>query len=203
MNFFETTSKFVEIGFLFWMFMQYLLLWIHPSATDGEKIFFMALLMGFEFIMLAAGVGFMIPASEGSWKLFTLFFVFFGLFAFCFTIIAGNSKIIWIYAGLALSRMFTMFTADKAAIEAMMGSAALSMMLFFFLMMLIVFSNQHIPAFKLTEGFLESINYEKVRRIGGMFTEKPHIAICLGALYYGLLFMGKFIKMIFKIVNSA
>ncbi|MDR2862241.1 MAG: hypothetical protein LBV07_06820 [Syntrophobacterales bacterium] len=211
MKFMEMSGDYAEMGFLFWIFTQYMILWIYPSTDDAEKIFFLALLMGFEFFMLGARIMFagapFIAADQGinAWWIFAGCLAFFGLFAFVFVIMAGNVYLIWIYAGLVISRLFQTFQYYNAGVSSgsmeattLMGPSALQMMLFFFIMMIVVFQHKHVPTLALTQDFLQSINYEKAVRIKGMLTEMPHVSMCFGALYYGLLFAGKFTKTIWR-----
>ena len=68
-------------------------------------------------------------------------------------------------------------------------------------MILVVTQAKHIPIFGLSESFLESVNYKESVRIGGIFTEAPHISMCVGVLYYGIQLLGMIVKTVVKIVT--
>lgn len=198
MKFTEIFGRIFEMVFLFCMAAQYLFLWLYPSGDDAGKIFFFALLMGFEFIMCCAGVAFGAAAVERKWLVFAIFIVFFASFAAVFTAMAGTYNIMWIYIGLVISRLCCLFSDNN---KRLLETNALSLVLYFFIVFLVVTQAKHVPPLGLNETFLGTINYQESVRVGGMFTDTPFMAMCVGVLYYGIQLLGMLIKTIVKMVR--
>lgn len=185
---FEPGFEFVDFIIMAFISYQYFKLWLVPGVGDADKIFQMAGLMGFEFIMVHSGV-FMAAIPR---KLSLLFFVpAYGLFAWAFNeIIGGGNIVAYIYMFAVFNRMrFAFFNVDESLKNKQMGRSVFACMTYFFLLMGVAFGNSLIPEFGLNDDNLTLIGYEEAKTHGGLFLDEPQTAICAGAFYYLFLAM--------------
>lgn len=163
----------------------YIKLWVAPQPDELDQVFYMAILMGFEFIMVHSGV-FM---TVMPFKLSVLIFVpIYALFALAFTSMVGDLSILWLYLVVVLNRMrCAFFNTDKETKAQLMGTSALAAMIYFLLIMILAIGSSLIPKLGLSDAFLQAANYAEVKKHGGLLTDEPQVAMCFGALYYTLL----------------
>ncbi len=165
---------------------KYLSLWLSPEANQVSIIYSFATLMAFEFIMVHSGVFMAVMPKK-----VTLFLLLplYGLFALAFnySIPDGNS-ILYIYFFVVFNRMRFAFSdvPKHIRIRAVLMSV-FSVLIYFVLVMIVAIFSDSIPEFGLNSNFLESSGYNDHKTSGGLFTDLPHTAICLGFTYYTLI----------------
>jgi len=173
----------VDVGLYLWMAYCFLKLWVMPTAEDVDRIYFMSILIAFEFIMVHSGV--FMAAMPLKWSLL-LFFPVYGLFAFAFNLFVSDNSILYLYLGVVLFRMrFAFFNKSKQATDQAIGFSAYAVMVYFIPMIIVAIFSEKVPEFGVSPEFLEQAGYKI--KIGGIFTEMPQTALCLGACYYILL----------------
>lgn len=184
----EPSFEFVDFLMMAFMSYQYFKLWMAPEIGDADKIFQMAGLMGFEFIMVHSGV-FMAVMPR---KVSLLFFVpVYGLFAWGFNeIVGGGNLVAYIYMFAVFNRMrFAFFNVDENLKNKQVGRSVFACMTYFFLLIGVAFGNSFLPEFGVNEQNLVRIGYEEAKTHGGLFLDKPQTALCAGAFYYLFLAM--------------
>lgn len=167
--------------------LQYLYLWLFADTEDAYKVYSMAILMGFEFIMLHSGVFMATVPRKYS---ILVFFPVYGLFAYAFhrMMREGDNVIMVIYLTTVLNRMrFAFFNADQEMKNRAGMLSIIAITGYFFLLLAVVIGSSFVPAFALGQSFTSSDVYREVATSGGVFTDKPYTAICLGFLYYSML----------------
>lgn len=182
----EPSFGFVDFIMMAFMSYQYFKLWMMPGIGDAEKIFQMAGLMGFEFIMVHSGVFMAVMPRKLS--LF-LFVPVYGLFAWAFnSIIGGGNLVVYIYMFAVFNRMrFAFFNVDENLKNKQVGRSALAAMIYFFLLFGVAFGSSVLPEFGLNDANLTRIGYDEAKTHGGLLLDEPQTAICAGAIYYLLL----------------
>lgn len=190
MSFFQRIDRICEyIGVLQTLFIAgyFLFLWLFATEADAYVVYSMAILMGFEFIMVHSGVIMTFLSKTYS---ILLFFPFYGLFAWGFNKMLddGDNTVMILYLTTVLNRMrFAFFNADENMKNRAVMTSVISVMIYFFLLFLVCFGSSLVPHFSLGESFTNSAAYAAVQKVGGMFPEEPYVPICLGFLYYLLL----------------
>ncbi|SMC75653.1 hypothetical protein [Moheibacter sediminis] len=184
----EPSFTFVDFIMMAFMSYQYFKLWMQPGIGDAEKIFQMAALMGFEFIMVHSGVFMAVMPRKLS--LF-LFVPAYGLFAWAFnSIIGGGNLVVYIYMFAVFNRMrFAFFNVDENLKNKQIGRSVFAAMTYFFLLFGVAFGSSVLPEFGLNDVNLTRIGYDQAKTHGGLFLDEPQTAICAGALYYLFLAM--------------
>lgn len=182
----EPSFGFVDFMMMAFMSYQYFKLWMMPEIGDAEKIFQMAGLMGFEFIMVHSGVFMAVMPRK-----FSLFFFVpvYGLFAWAFnSIIGGGNIVAYIYMLAVFNRMrFAFFNVDEELKNKQIGRSVLAAIIYFFLLFGVAFGSSVLPEFGLNDANLTRIGYDEAKTHGGLFLDEPQTAICAGAVYYLLL----------------
>lgn len=179
----EPSFEFIDFIMMTFMSYQYFKLWMMPEMGDADKIFQMAGLMGFEFIMVHSGV-FMAVMPR---KLSLLFFVpVYGLFAWAFnSIIGGGNIVAYIYMFAVFNRMrFAFFNVDETLRNKQMGRSVYACMTYFFLLMGVSIGSSFLPELGLNDANLTRIGYDEAKTHGGLLLDEPQTAICVGAMYY-------------------
>lgn len=165
--------------------IQFLTLWYAPKPTDAPKIFAMAVLMGFEFIMVHSGVFMaLIPKKITRFILIPIY----GLFAFAFYKATNLNTILIMYALVVLNRMrFAFSNASKVQKQKTVLTSIFAALSYFILIFVCVFSDGIFGPLALTETFLKTIAYKSYTTGGGIFIDTPHVAIAFGFFYYSTL----------------
>lgn len=168
--------------------LQYLYIWLFGGSDDAYRVYAMATLMAFEFIMVHSGI--IMSAVPRKYSVL-VFFPFYGLFAYAFhqMMREGDYTVMIIYLTVVLNRMrFAFFNVGR---EIKLRSVMISFIAascYLLIMTVVAAVQDFIPAFALGESLTSSVAYrEAAAGTGGLFTEKPCTAICFGFLYYSLL----------------
>jgi len=179
----EPSFVFVDIIMMGFMSYQYFSVWFSPHLVDPNRIFQMAGLMGFEFIMIHSGV-FMAVMPR---KISLLIFVpAYGLFAWAFnSIIGGDNIVAYIYLIAVFNRMrFAFFNVNEDIRSQQILRSAYAAITYFFLLIVVAIGSSIVPEFGLNDENLTRIGYDEAKTHGGIFLDEPQTAICLGAIYY-------------------
>jgi len=161
---------------------QFLDLWLHPEQDDASRIYSMAILMGFEFVMVHSGVFMAVMPKKTS---LLVLIPFYGLFAWGFTSFLGNFDIIHIYMIVVFNRMRFAFSDVSAEIKnKAIIMSIIAAIIYFILIFICVFANGVFGEQGLTEEFLKSTTYFDDLKTGGEFIERPHTALSFGVFYY-------------------
>jgi len=164
---------------------QFYNLWTNPQSTDIHKIGDFAVLIAFEFIMVHSGVFMSIMPKK--WSLY-FFIPFYGLFALVMNSSVSDNSILIIYCLVVFNRMRFAFTNVSPKLRARsIAMSIFSALIYFILVVGLTVSYEHLPNFGLTTSFLNSINYYETINTSGVFTDHPHVPICIGLIYYTLL----------------
>lgn len=161
---------------------QFLILWISPSIEDPEKIKAYAMLMVFEFILVHSGVFMAVMPKKIS--LF-VFVPFYAIFAFGLNAAMKDNTLFIIYLLVVLNRMRFAFSDVTPTIKSrIIITSILAAVSYLILAFAVVLPRDYIPTFGLNEKFLITSGYTFNKTGSGIFVDSPHIAICLGVLYY-------------------
>jgi len=184
---------FVFTGVLVNLFiaLQFLAVWVSPRWDQATQIETLAVLMGFEFIMVHSGV--FMAVFPKKFSLF-IFFPVYGLFAVAFALMIDDWHIIaFTYLFAIFNRMRFAFADVPQHIKSRnMLTSILAVVIYFFLVMFVAFAADLIPTFGLTDAYLNASGYKENLDAGGLFLDEPQTAICLGVLYYGVLALVEF-----------
>ena len=182
----EPSFELVDVVMMGFMAYQYFKLWIDPQYGDAEKIFQMAGLMGFEFIMVHSGVFMAVMPRKVS---LLIFVPAYGLFAWAFNdIIGGGNLVAYIYLIAVFNRMrFAFFNVNEELKNKQILRSVFAVLTYFFLLLGVAFGSKLIPEFGLNDVNLSFIGYDEAKTHGGLFLDEPQTAICLGSIYYLIL----------------
>lgn len=160
-------------------------LWSAPNPDDIDRILTLAVMMGFEFIMVHSGV--FMSVFPRKMSLF-IFVPFYGLFALAFNTMTPGNEILFLYLGVVFIRMrFAFSNPIEQEKGANMGMSLIAVLLYFFLIMGFAIGSDHIPELGLTPEFLKATGYLNEDTIGGIFTEMPQVPMAMGIVYFALL----------------
>ena len=167
------------------MACQFLKLWYMPSFEDAEKIYALAVLMAFEFVLMHSGVFMAVTPKKIS--LFILAPIY-GIFAWAFSQSMPDNSILVIYGLIILNRMRFAFSdvsntiKNKSILTSVLGAVA-----YFILIFVCLFTNSIFGEMGVTPAFLEKSGYFNHVKSGGAFIDTPHIALGFGFFYYSTL----------------
>ena len=191
----KTIFLYIDTILVLYLAYKFLSFWIYPQADQIEMIYDFVILIIFEFFMVHSGVPMGIVGR--SVKLLLILIIIYGLFAVIINLFISSNFIIILYCSLVFNRILSgiQFGNRKTnslneptdAQASMIGNAALNTIIYFLLMCFVCVSMDIIPEFGLTSDFLQEANYSSVKKIGGIFTDMPQVAICFGTLYYLIL----------------
>ncbi len=160
-------------------------LWVTPLPADIARINLLALLMGFEFIMVHSAVFMLVmPRKKVIWFLIPTYAVV----ALALNSGAEGNAILFLYLGLMASRLRFMFSTPSAkhrkqAIKHSIIAAGI----YFFSIAVIAGGETSIPQKGLTTEFLTTSGYFDALTVYGIFTENPHLPLVMGIIYFGLM----------------
>ena len=173
----------IDIGLTLWVAYLFFQLWVMPSAGDIDRIYYMSILIAFEFIMIHSGVFMAAMPLKIS---LLVFFPLYGVFALAFNTMIPDNSIMFIYLIVVLNRMrFAFFSVSESVKMQNLGMSVYAAVVYFFLMIGVAFLSWMVPKFGLTPEFLSNAGYNP--SVKGLFTEIPQTAMCLGFLYYIML----------------
>ena len=183
----DRPCEYVEVAQTALIACQYLYLWLFAGPDDAYKVYSLAILMAFEFVMVHSGLFMAAMPLKASIR---LFIPLYGLFAFAFghSMREGDYTIIILYLATVLNRMrFAFFNVSKSVKQRVVRQSMIALAVYFVLTVSVVCAESVIPSFSLGAAFSESASYTREVRAGGLFIEKPYVPICLGFLYYSVL----------------
>ena len=161
----DRPCEYVEVAQTALIACQYLYLWLFAGPDDAYKVYSLAILMAFEFVMVHSGLFMAAMPLKASIR---LFIPLYGLFAFAFghSMREGDYTIIILYLATVLNRMrFAFFNVSKSVKQRVVRQSMIALVVYFVLTVSVVCAV----------------------RAGGLFVEKPYVPICLGFLYYSVL----------------
>lgn len=160
-------------------------LWVMPETTDVERIQTLAVMMGFEFIMVHSGV--FMAVFPRKMALF-IFVPVYALFAFAMNSMAPGNTILWLYFAVVFFRMRFAFSDPKSKEkdQAMLISLA-AVMTYFFLVLGFAMGSNHVPKLGLTDQFLLQSGYRESVKAGGIFLDTPNVPLAMGVVYFSLI----------------
>ncbi|GIJ96724.1 hypothetical protein CAPN001_12930 [Capnocytophaga stomatis] len=162
----------------------YLYFWIYADISDAYKVYSLAMLIIFEFIMVHSGIFMtLIPAKYS----LLLFFPFYGIFALVFNLSLnlGDNQILILYLVTVFHRMrFAFFNTDKDIKNRLIVFSVLAALAYFLLTFFCLIFSPILPYFALDEFFFNSDTYQSIKKMKGAFVDTPHEAIAFGFLYY-------------------
>ena len=169
----DRPCEYVEVAQTALIACQYLYLWLFAGPDDAYKVYSLAILMAFEFVMVHSGLFMAAMPLKASIR---LFIPLYGLFAFAFghSMREGDYTIVILYLATVLNRMrFAFFNVSKSVKQRVVRQSMIALAVYFVLTVSVVCA--------------ESASYTREVRAGGLFVEKPYVPICLGFLYYSVL----------------
>ena len=169
----DRPCEYVEVAQTALIACQYLYLWLFAGPDDAYKVYSLAILMAFEFVMVHSGFFMAAMPLKASIR---LFIPLYGLFAFAvgYSMREGDYTIIILYLATVLNRMrFAFFNVSKSVKQRVVKQSMIALAVYFVLTVSVVCAESVIPSFSLGAG--------------GLFVEKPYVPICLGFLYYSVL----------------
>lgn len=110
----DRPCEYVEVAQTALIACQYLYLWLFAGPDDAYKVYSLAILMAFEFVMVHSGLFMAAMPLKASIR---LFIPLYGLFAFAFghSMREGDYTIIILYLATVLNRMrFAFFNVSKS-----------------------------------------------------------------------------------------
>ncbi len=184
---------FAYLGILINVFIaiRFLSVWLDPDWNQAVYIETMAILMGFEFVMVHSGV--FMAAFSKKISLY-IFFPLYGLFALCFALMIDDWKIIaFTYLFAVLNRMRFAFADVPQHIKSRnLVTSIFAVIVYFILIFIVGFGADMIPEFGLTQEYLQHSGYIDNIETGGILIDLPQTAMCLGVGYYTSLALMEF-----------
>lgn len=164
---------------------QFYSLLTNPQPEDIFKIADFATLIGFEFIMVHSGVFMSVMPKKFS----LIFFIpVYGIFALIMNEFVSDNSILYLYCIVVFNRMrFAFSDVSQQLKNRNIFISVLSVLAYFFLIIGFSINSEQVPHLGLNKIFLESINYYKSIKVGGLLTEQPHVSMSMGITYYVLL----------------
>jgi len=160
----------------------YFSLWTNPKLDEAETIYTYCMLMGFEFFLVHSGF-MMLPFVRKKYLLLG-FLSFYGLIAWGLNSLIPNNTILFTYLFIILGRMSVAFDATPGALNKVSVLAVCRALLFLFSVFIVCINAEKIPVEGITNEFLLQSDYESVKKVGGIFTDTPHVGLCFGVVYF-------------------
>jgi hypothetical protein len=165
------------------MVYQFYILLTNPGLEDAHKIYTIAILTGFEFIMVHSGVFMSVFPKK-----ITLYFLFpiYGLFALAFNSMVEGNYILYLYLIIVFNRMRFAFADVSPAMKnrAVLGSV-FNAMTWFVLIFVFAFNAEKFKVFGLTDAYLTLSGYYEISGSdGGLTAEMPNVALLFAITYY-------------------
>ncbi len=168
---------------------QAYLLWTNPTVNDANKIYTIAVLMGFEFFMIHSGV--FMAAFPRKISLY-VFFPLYGMFALAINAMTDGNAVLYLYLIVIFQRMrFAFFNANKGLKNKAISFSAWAVIIYMFSIMIVLFNSDNVSVFGLTNDFLVISGYRDKHSVG-IFTDSPNLAMAFAVIYYGLLALTEF-----------
>lgn len=170
---------------------QFLKAWYAPDPDQTSHIATLAVLMGFEFVMVHSGV----LMSAFSVKISLLiFFPLYGLFVWSFALLIDDwHVVVGLYLLVVFNRMRFAFSNVSVALKVKNILMSFFAAMVYLLVLLFVFIvSDYIPGLGLTDDFLRDISYSQTIKSDGLLLDEPQVALCMGVLYYLFLALMEF-----------
>ncbi|MGI9547602.1 MAG: hypothetical protein ACR2MM_10220 [Flavobacteriaceae bacterium] len=162
--------------------IQFIMLWYSPGMEQAEKIYTSVWLIMFEFFMVHSSVVLAVLPKKIS---FIFLFAFYGIFAWLFNRMVPGNLILYIYLILVLNRMrYAFYDVEVTIKKRTIWSSSIAFVTYIVLGLIIGFGNEYVSQFGLTEEYLSTSGYNQMITKGGFFIDRPHLGLCLGAIYY-------------------
>ena len=160
-------------------------LWTHPAPADFSRLQTLALLMGFEFFLVHSGLFFNLMPRKVS---VLILLPVYGVIAYFLNTGTENNLILVLYLGLMIARLRFLFTdhsdAQKSRATKISITAAV---IYFAAIAVIAVGDASLPARGLTPEFLTQHGYYETLSVGGPFTERPHLPLIMGIIYFSMM----------------
>jgi len=159
--------------------------WISPDPENTDRLLTLAVMMGFEFIMVHSGVFMAVMPKKVS-----LFFLIpaYSLFALAMNSMVPGNSILWLYFGVVLVRMRFAFSNPKGPeLQAATTTSLCAVLIYFILLVIFALGAEAIPRLGLTDTFLIESGYRASITTGGLFIDTPHVPMAMGVVYFTLL----------------
>ena len=145
----DRPCEYVEVAQTALIACQYLYLWLFAGPDDAYKVYSLAILMAFEFVMVHSGLFMAAMPLKASIR---LFIPLYGLFAFAFghSMREGDYTIIILYLATVLNRMrFAFFNVSKSVKQRVVRQSMIALAVYFVLTVSVVCAESVIPSFSL------------------------------------------------------
>lgn len=160
-------------------------LWTVPTPEDLPRVTTLALLMGFEFLLVHSAV--FIAVMPRKTSVFFLLPVY-GVVALALNSGAENNVILYLYLGLLVTRLRFLFgDTDAQHRSRVLKTSIIAGFLYLFSVAVIAFGETSLPEKGLNKEFLTSNNYYESLNVQGIFTENPHLPLIMGIIYFTLM----------------
>lgn len=149
----DRPCEYVEVAQTALIACQYLYLWLFAGPDDAYKVYSLAILMAFEFVMVHSGLFMAAMPLKASIR---LFIPLYGLFAFAFghSMREGDYTIIILYLATVLNRMrFAFFNVSKSVKQRVVRQSMIALAVYFVLTVSVVCAESVIPSFSLGTAF--------------------------------------------------
>lgn len=169
-------------GVLVWEMYR---LWTNPTPSDFPRIETLALMMGFEFILVHSAI-FMLVASR---KVSLLFLIpVYGVVALLLNSGAENNLILYLYCGVLVSRLRFMFAKIEPSERSRAIKSSIFAGLIYMLSLFVIIGGEtSLPSKRLNSEFLSANGYFDQLEVFGIFMESPHLPIIMGMIYFSLM----------------
>lgn len=155
----------------------FLRLWIAPHVEDANDIYSLSVLLAFEMLMMHSGT--FMAFFPPKWSIF-IFIPAYGLFAWAYSYALEDNFILWIYLIVVLNRMrFAFFNKDIGLRMRTMKSSFISTFIYLIVLVLTLAVSDYLPAFGLTEAFLEEAQPKD-----SFFLDGPVFVMAFGTFFY-------------------
>ena len=134
----DRPCEYVEVAQTALIACQYLYLWLFAGPDDAYKVYSLAILMAFEFVMVHSGLFMAAMPLKASIR---LFIPLYGLFAFAFghSMREGDYTIIILYLATVLNRMrFAFFNVSKSVKQRVVRQSMIALAVYFVLTVSVV-----------------------------------------------------------------
>jgi hypothetical protein len=162
-------------------------LWSDPTPADFPRLQTLAILMGFEFLLVHSALFIHVTPR----KISILFLLpIYGIVALALNTGAENNLILYLYLGVIITRLRFLFgDHTKAQKSRAVKTSIVSFFIYFAAIAIIAVGETSLPKGGLTAKFLESGNYLDSLEVYGIFTEQPHLPLLMGMFYFSALIL--------------
>ncbi|MEP6907026.1 MAG: hypothetical protein ABI858_03450, partial [Pseudoxanthomonas sp.] len=171
-------------GSVFYLFVCSVQFLLWPTQQDVARIYDFSVLMGFEFILNPLGL--MLFAFSRWWLGKVGVLLFFSGFILAFQMmLIDASTMTYLVAGLLLSHFVIVRPVSEEEGQRVLGIYAGRIMLYFFALMFCAMASSLLPPFGLDQPYLDAVDYDGLKKHGGLMLDQPHISMWIGVLYFG------------------